>query len=31
MRSAVSVGHLTYLGQFLRRFAEVMQRKSPVF
>jgi hypothetical protein len=31
MSSAVSVGHLTYLGQFLRRFAEVLQSRNTAF
>jgi hypothetical protein len=31
MSSAVSMGHLTYLGQFLRRFAEVLQSRNTAF
>jgi len=31
MSSAVSVGHLTYLGQFLRRSAEVLQSRNTAF
>ena len=31
MSSAVSVGHLSYLGQFLRRFAEALQGRSVAF
>jgi hypothetical protein len=31
MSSAVSVGHLTYLGQFFQRFAEVLQSRNTAF
>jgi hypothetical protein len=31
MSSSVSVGHLTYLGQVLRRLAEVLKDRSPAF
>ena len=31
MSSSVSVGHLTYLGQVLRRLAEVLQDRSAAF
>ena len=31
MSSSVSVGHLTYLGKFLQRYAEVLQSRDPAF
>ena len=31
MSSSVSAGHLAYLGQVLRRLAEVLQDRSPAF